>query len=69
VEDFPGRIDRLLHSISNVYMDDHQLSALLDGPPGARGPKKAYSASGYDNPGYTGPKGPKAPELSKVDTH
>jgi len=64
VDDFPDRIDRLLHSISNVYMEDPQFSAMLD--------KKGYKgqgAKGYDNPGYTGPKGPKVAEMSKVHTH
>ncbi|XP_076459182.1 polycystin-1-like [Babylonia areolata] len=64
VDDFPERIDRLLHSISNVYMEQEQMSAMMD----KRGYQHGLGAKGYDNPGYVGPRG-KATGLSKVDTH
>ncbi|KAL8606997.1 hypothetical protein ACOMHN_041386 [Nucella lapillus] len=67
VDDFPERIDRLLHSISNVYMEQEHMTAMMD--------KRAYqhgdavgAKGGYDNPGYVGPRS-KTSELSKVHTH
>jgi len=69
VDDFPDRIDRLLHSISNVYMDQETMTAMLDKRGYQRGAGPGAGArGGYDNMGFTGPKG-RASELSKVHTH
>ena len=68
MDDFPDRIDRLLHSISNVYMDQESLTAMMDKRGYQHGAGAGAGARGYDNMGYTGPKG-RASELSKVQTH
>ncbi|KAK7111823.1 hypothetical protein V1264_011390 [Littorina saxatilis] len=74
VDDFPDRIDRLLHSISNVYMDQDNVNAMMDkkgyqhGDGGGGAPPMA--AKGYDNLAYTGPKAKgRVSEMSKVHTH
>nr|KAG5709464.1 hypothetical protein BaRGS_023146 [Batillaria attramentaria] len=80
VDDFPDRIDRLLHSISNVYMDQDGMAAMLDkkgyqasggkGGYHASGGKGGYPGSGDRGNGRSesGARG-RVSEMSKVHTH